>query len=110
MADLPFFKPPASGGSGGGGTYEGVVDCEINDAGELIATFTDGTTKNLGKVVGEDGGVYVPHIDEHNVLTFTLEESPTDAPDPVDLNPNDEWSGIDDGSSVKTDYVWESIS
>ena len=61
MADLPFFKPPASGGSGGGGTYEGVVDCEINDAGELIATFTDGTTKNLGKVVGEDGGVYVPH-------------------------------------------------
>lgn len=105
MADLPFF--PLTGG-GGGGTYEGVVDCEINEAGELIAVFSDGSTKNLGKVVGEDGAVYVPHVDEHNVLSFTVEKNPTKVPDPVDLNPHDEWSGIDD-STVETDYVWEGV-
>lgn len=57
---------------------------------------------------GKNGAVYVPHIDEHNVLSFTLEETPSKAPDPVDLNPNDEWGAID-GSEVATDYVWESM-
>lgn len=104
MADLPFFPQT----SGSGGTYEGVIDCEINESGELIATFTDGTTKNLGKVVGDNGAVYVPHIDEHNVLTFTIEENPADIPDPVDLNPHDEWSEID-GSEITSDYVWEKM-
>ncbi len=54
------------------------------------------------------GKTYVPHIDEHNVLTFTLEDNPTDIPDPVDLNPFDEWSEIDE-SEAASDYVWESM-
>lgn len=71
-------------------------------------TFDDETTQNLGNVVGKDGSVYVPHIDAHNVLTFTIETEPTEPPEPIDLMPGDDWSSID-GSEVKTDYVWESM-
>ena len=37
------------------GTTNGVKDARINDAGHLILTFPDGTTKDLGKVTGKDG-------------------------------------------------------
>ena len=33
----------------------GVVDAEINDSGELILIYQDGTEQNLGVVVGKDG-------------------------------------------------------
>lgn len=85
-----------------------ITDMRITQDGELLVFFDDDSIKNLGKVVGEDGMVYVPHIDEHKVLTFTLEESPTSAPDPVDLNPNDEWSEIE-GDGTATDYIWEQM-
>ena len=57
---------------------------------------------------GTSGKVYIPHIDEHKVLTFTVEDNPGILPDPVDLNPFDEWIEMDemDGSDV-TDYIWE---
>lgn len=88
----------------------GIEDMRISVDGELLVFFDDGSIKNLGKVVGEDGVVYVPHIDEHKVLTFTIEREASDIPESVDLNPNDEWSGIaDEESGVVTDYVWEGI-
>lgn len=72
----------------------GLINMEINESGDLIATFGDMSTQNLGRVVGKDGAVYLPHIDEHKVLTFTIETKPSGTPDPVDLNPNDEWAGM----------------
>ncbi len=85
----------------------GITDMKITQDGELLVFFDNDSIKNLGKVVGENGMVYVPHIDEHKILTFTLEKEPSDLPS-VDLNPSDEWSGIaEDG--IVTDYVWESI-
>lgn len=85
-----------------------VTNASISSGNELILTFSDGTVKNLGSVIGKDGAVYVPHISAQKVLTFTIEEEPTGVPDPVDLNPRDEWSGID-GSEVVSDYVWEQM-
>lgn len=94
-------------------TAKGIIDMGINELGELVVTFDDETTQNLGTVVGKDGAVYVPHVDEHKVLTFTIENEPTEVPDPVDMNPNDEWSDMDgsgmDGEGTKTTYVWESM-
>ncbi len=89
-------------------TARGITNMEINDLGELVVTFDDKTTQNLGNVVGKDGSVYVPHIDAHKVLTFTIETEPTEPPAPVDLMPSDDWSNID-GNEIKTDYVWESM-
>lgn len=86
----------------------GVIDAVISESGELIIKFHDGTEKNLGVVIDGNGAVYVPHVSEQKILTFTIESEPTEVPDPVDLNPTDEWSGID-GSEVVTDYVWEVI-
>lgn len=51
-----------------------------------------------------------PHIDEHHVLTFTVEQEVTELPGPVDLNPNDEWSSMEDEEEgIVTDYVWEQM-
>lgn len=92
-----------------------IFDMEINEDGELIVTFDDETTQNLGVVIGKDGAVYVPHVDEHKVLTFTIEDEPGEIPDPIDMNPSDEWSEIGgdtddmDSPSIATSYVWEDM-
>lgn len=94
-------------------TARGIINMEINEDGDLIVTFDDEETQNLGKVVGKDGVVYVPHIDAHKVLTFTIETEAGEVPGPVDLNPNDEWvdMGNDgmDSPGGKTDYIWEEM-
>ena len=90
-------------------TYTGAVvtNAGITTDGELIVTFSDGTMKNLGNVVDENGAVYVPHISERKVLSFTIEDKPTGVPDPVDLNPFDEWSDMD--GDVESEYIWEKM-
>lgn len=107
MADLPFFGSSLFG-CGSGGTISGVESFSIDESGCLNVVYVDGRTENLGKVVGEDGAVYVPHISAQKVLSFTIEESPGEVPDPVDLNPRDEWGSIDD-SEIVSDYVWEQM-
>lgn len=86
-----------------------IVSMEIDAVGDLIATFDDDTTKNLGRVVGKDGAVYVPHVDDRKILTFTIEDKPGKIPDPVDMDPTDEWSGIDSMNESSTTYVWEKM-
>lgn len=85
----------------------GITDMKITLDGELLVFFDNDSVKNLGKVVGNDGMVYVPHIDEHKILTFTQEKDPAEPPS-ADLNPNDEWGEIVE-NGVVTDYVWENI-
>lgn len=76
-------------------TARGLVNMKIDENGDLIATFSDMSVQNLGRVVGEDGAVYVPHIDERKVLTFTIETMPSGVTGPVDMNPNDEWATME---------------
>ena len=85
-----------------------IIGAEINEDGDLIISFEDETTTNLGKVVGDDGAVYVPHVHEHRILSFTVEERPGDVPAPIDLNPNDEWGSMNDGGAT-SNYVWEEM-
>lgn len=53
----------------------------------------------------DKGVVFVPEIDERKILSWTIQAVRGDLtpPDPVDLNPNDEW--VDD--EVDSEYVWE---
>lgn len=85
-----------------------IIDMKLTEDGHLIAYMDDGSEKDLGVVVGKDGAVYIPHLDDHKVLSFTIEDAPGEIPDPVDLNPSDEWSSIGD-AEVKTDYLWEKL-
>ncbi|MCI9433376.1 hypothetical protein AALB19_00905 [Oscillospiraceae bacterium 50-58] len=87
----------SSGGSGGKDGV-GIASLEINDSGELVVTLDNGRVKNLGRIVGEDGAVYVPHISDEKVLSFTIEKTPAKVPDPVDLS-----SGGINSSDVTTD-------
>ena len=49
-----------------------VIDVTANDAGDLIIVLNDGSSHNLGQLIGKSGIIYKPHIekDEHNVFTF----------------------------------------
>ena len=101
MADLPFFGNSSFGGGGGIISGNPVVDAELAENGDMILKMSDGTEKNIVSVAGEDGA-------EQKILSFTIEDEPGDVPDPVDLNPHDEWSDIDD-SEIVSDYVWEKM-
>jgi hypothetical protein len=50
------------------------------------------------------GVVFVPSISEDKILSWTNNGN-LENPDPVDLNPFDEWS--ETGNEIETDYVWE---
>lgn len=51
--------------------------------------------------------VYVPTIDEHKILSWTVQEVTDEMPKipSTDLNPYDEWSTT--GNEVESQYVWE---
>ena len=85
-----------------------VTNAGITTDGELILVFSDGTIKNLGNVIDGNGAVYVPHMSERKILSWTIEDKPNGIPDPVDLNPFDEWQDID-SSSIESDYIWEQL-
>lgn len=91
--------------SGGSGNSIGIVKLEVNENGELIATYSDGTIDNIGKV-GVCPGVYVPSK-EGDKLIFTLQDNATEDKIEIDIDPNNEWSGIND--ATETNYVWDTI-
>lgn len=51
--------------------------------------------------------VYVPTINEHKILSWTVQEVTNEMPEipSTDLNPYDEWSQT--GNEVESQYVWE---
>ncbi len=85
-----------------------IVDIVLTENGDMVLQLSDGSEKNIGKVVDESGTVYVPHISERKILTYTIEDKPDGVPEPVDLNPHDEWAAIDD-SEIVSDYIWEQL-
>lgn len=85
----------------------GIVNMEIREDGILYVTYDDGRTESLGKVVGDDGKIYIPSINERKVLSWVIDDKPGAIPEPVDLNPNDEWEPVEeDGES---EYPWEDM-
>lgn len=88
----------------GGGGRKGISNVYIKD-GHLHIVFTDGLDSDVGEVVGKEGKVYTPHIDDHKILTWTIEDRESVVPDPVDLNPFDEWSPIT--PEEESTYIWE---
>lgn len=83
-----------------------ITNVSMSNEGELIITFEDGTTQNLGVISGSGGVVYVPHMSSRKELSWTIEEASGEVPPTVDLNPFDEWYPVD-GNEAVTEYVWE---
>lgn len=91
---------------GGGSGRRGIDNVYIKD-GHLHIVFSDGLDSDVGEVVGQNRKIYVPKIDDHKILSWSVEDIEGAIPDPVDLNPFDEWSPI--GPEEGSAYVWEPI-
>lgn len=71
-----------------------ITNMRLTANGELLVFFDDHSIENLGVVVGADGLVYIPHIDDNSILTFTIESGTGEVPDPVNLNTPEQWGSI----------------
>lgn len=83
-----------------------VTSIEVNESGELIVNYSDGTSKNIGKVGGQCAGVYVPSYSEDGILTFTLSEKAGESSYSFDVDPTNDWNPVGDG---KTTYIWNKL-
>ena len=83
-----------------------VTSIEVNESGELIVNYSDGTSKNIGKVGGQCAGVYVPSYSEDGILTFTLSEKAGESSYSFDIDSTNDWNPVGDG---KTTYVWNQL-
>lgn len=82
----------------------GIKSFEVDEADNITITLIDGRVIELGKVDGASGATFIPRIDENKILTWTNDKG-LENPEPVDLNPFDEWENEDEG--LDSDYVWE---
>lgn len=84
----------------------GIKNCEINEEGRLIVTLVNGKVIDAGYVGNTDGVTFTPHVSSDRILSWT-NNGGLDNPDPIDLNPFDEWVDLEDDGGVTTQYVWE---
>lgn len=84
-----------------------IVECKINDDGHLVVTLSDGRVIDAGYVGKVDGVTFVPQISDDLILSWT-NNGGLKNPDPVDLNPHDNWAEID-GVESSSDYLWEPL-
>lgn len=80
----------------------GIKSFDVDENDNITITLDDGRVIDLGHIAGASGATFIPHIDENKILTWTNDGNLPN-PDPVDLNPFDEW--VDD--ETNSDYVWE---
>lgn len=86
----------------------GIEDFTINEDGHLVVTLSDGRVIDAGYVGHVDGVTFVPHVSDDLILSWT-NNGGLENPEPVDLNPHDEWIELDEGPEVPTQYKWEFI-
>lgn len=85
----------------------GIKSFDVDENDNITITLLDGRVLDLGQIVGASGATFIPHIDEDKILTWTNDKG-LDNPDPVDLNPFDEWSTVPE-EGIETEYEWEFI-
>lgn len=89
----------------------GEDDFGILDGGEIIPDSVQGPTDGDEQDSDDNnsavsGVIFIPSIDEDKILSWTISKTADNLtiPDPVDLNPFDEWSTDGD---VVSEYEWE---
>ena len=86
----------------------GIKNFEVDDDENIIITLNNGTVIDLGRIDGASGATFIPHIDDKKILTWTCDQD-LPVPEPVDLNPFDEWSDLGDDGESMSQYTWEYI-
>jgi hypothetical protein len=82
----------------------GIKSFDVDENDNITITLIDGRIISLGHIEGASGVTFIPHIDENQILTWT-NNGGLENPDPVDLNPFDEW--YEDGEMSGDNYTWE---
>ena len=82
----------------------GIKSFDVDENDNITITLLNGRVIELGNIPGASGATFIPHISEDKILTWTCDKD-LPVPDPVDLNPFDEWE--DDSEISGSDYVWE---
>ena len=83
----------------------GIKKFEVDEEDNITITLVNGKVVELGQIDGASGATFVPHIDENKILTWTNDKGLSN-PEPVDLNPFDEWSTLPE-EGLNTEYEWE---
>lgn len=83
-----------------------VASIEVNEGGELIVNYSDGTSKNIGKVGGECAGVYVPSYSEDGILTFILSDKAVNPSYSFDIDSSNDWNPVGEQT---TTYIWNQL-
>lgn len=87
---------------------DGAMQMSTGETVVCVEPSRDVTEYNPGCGCNGSSAVYVPHIDERKILSWTIEDNASNIPDPVDLNPLDEWDGIDE-NEIDNGYIWEDM-
>lgn len=80
---------------------------EVDTEGNLVVTYADDTTENIGQVGNKCAGVYVPTFVEPDKLVFILQDSPSESEIVIDIDKTNEW--VTDENEVVTNYIWEQL-
>lgn len=118
-----FYGCAGGTGEGGGSGTPGVgiKSAQINELGELVFTYTNNTTQNVGNVVGAagpkgdqglQGYTFSPNISE-NILTWTNDGNLPN-PEPFDFGQATEdkttWTELPQSARITdTTYLWDSF-
>lgn len=88
-------------------TGTNVISIQVNENGELIVNYSDGTSKNIGKVGGVScTGVYIPSYSADGILTFTLSDKVGEPSYEFDIDKSNDWNPVGD---EKTTYIWNTL-
>lgn len=83
----------------------GIKSFDVDENDNITITLINGKVIDLGHIEGASGATFIPHISENKILSWTNDKNLPN-PEPVDLNPFDEW--WDDGETGSdSNYIWE---
>lgn len=84
-----------------------VVSIQVNEDGELIVNYSDGTSSNIGRVGdGSCVGTYIPSYSEDGILTFTLSDKIGETSYSFDIDESNNWNPVGEENSS---YIWEKL-
>lgn len=83
----------------------GIKSFEVDEDDNITITLMDGRVIDLGNIPGASSVVFIPHIDDKGVLTWSNNGN-LENPPPYDLNVHDEWTTLPE-EGVETEYIWE---
>ena len=82
---------------------------EVDEDGNLIVTYSNGATENIGKTASDVvSGIYIPDISEDGIMTMTLSQNVGEPQYSWDINPFNDWNEID-GVENESSYIWEPL-